>query len=177
MVRAELAHGVRTEDEEENPERGEDPGLDHSHSVQQRADRRGSHHGRGQPTVQRHQRVLGESEQEQSEDHEEQRGLFGNSPGRQDPAALEVQGSGHVVGEDDRGDEEHFRRPQKIDDVLAGARPGLGGLLVTHEWIGYERQGLIEQKQREEVRRERHADGGGKRESEAGESSASVRAL
>ena len=67
------------------------------------------------------------------------------------------------------GSEQQLGGAQQIDDVLAGAGPGLGRLLVRDERIGGQRQRFIEQEQREQVGGEGHAHRGGKRQREAGE--------
>ena len=82
---------------------------------------------------------------------------------------MELEGPGDVVSQDDRRQKERFRSTKQIDDVLAGASPGLRRRLVRHEGIGGQRQCFIEQEQRKEIGGERNAHGGGQREREARE--------
>jgi len=50
---AELVHQFRSIDVIDHPGHAKDPHLDHSHGMEQGGYRRGGHHGRGQPGVQR----------------------------------------------------------------------------------------------------------------------------
>ena len=70
-----MPHGVCAENEQEDPQSGEDPGLHHGHGMQKRADRSGSHHGGRQPTRKWHHGVLGKTKQEQSKYDIEKRRL------------------------------------------------------------------------------------------------------
>ena len=157
------------EHEQENTDGGEDPGFDHGDGMQERADRSGSHHGGGQPAVHRHYGVLGKTKQEQRKDDIQKRRLRCQRRRRQDAAAAEVEGSRHVVNQDDGRHEQQLGRTQKINDVLARAGLGLACLLVRHQGIGGQRQSFIEQEQGKEVGRECHTHGGGQRQGEAGE--------
>src|SRR3989442_10350692 len=118
--------------------------------------------------MQGHERVLGESKQKESENYQEKKGLPGERRIRQYPAIAKLQGSGHVVSQNNGGQQEYLGGAQKIDDVLAGACLGLGRLLVTHQRIGDQGQGFIEQKQGEEIGGEGYPDGSGKGQSETG---------
>ena len=143
--RADGLHRARAEDEEEDAQGGEDPCLHDGHCVQERAHRGGGDHGGGQPAVHRHDRVLGEAEEAQAEDHEEQRGMLGDQLGREDAAALEVEVPGLRVDQDEGREQADLRRAQEVDDVFARAGFGLVRLLVTHQGLGDQGQGFIKQ--------------------------------
>src|ERR1700737_3784657 len=115
--------------------------------MQERADRRGSHHGGRQPAVQWHDGVLGETKQEEGKYDKEQYGMRCQLRCWKDSALAEIEGSGHVIRQDYCGQEQYFGSTEKIDDVLASASLGLVGLLMRDERIGGQGQRFIEQEQ------------------------------
>ena len=121
--------------------------------MQQRADRRGRHHRRGQPGVQRHHRGLGEPEQVAEVDHAQQR-RRGVDP-RQQPARHEVERPRQMVGQRQRREQPALRRAHQVDEVFPRAVPGLVVLVVVDERIGDEAQDLVEDHQGEQVGGER----------------------
>src|SRR3989338_916335 len=116
-----MPYGLGTEHEQEDPECGEDSSLDDGHGMQERADRGGGDHGRRQPTVEWHHGVLGKTKKEQGENDREKHRLFCHRRSWKDSALTELERSGHVIGQDDGGHEEHLGSTQKINDVLASA--------------------------------------------------------
>ena len=93
------------------------------------------------------------------------------------PAGAKLQGSDHVIGQDYGGQEKHFGSAQKINDVLAGAGLGFGRLVVTDEWVRDEGQGLIKQKQGDQVGREGHSRRRGQGQRRSKQSNGFERAL
>ena len=76
LVCSELAHRIQAKNKKKNTKRRKNAGLHNGYGMQQRAHRSGRHHGRGQPAVQRHERVLRKSKEEEGENDEEERGLL-----------------------------------------------------------------------------------------------------
>src|ERR1700694_859566 len=101
--------------------------------MQKRTDRCGSDHGGWQPTMQRHDGVLGETKQEEGKYNGEKHRMGCHLRRRKDSAVGEVEGPAHVVSQDDGGQEQHLGSTEKINDVLASASLCLVRLLVRHE--------------------------------------------
>ena len=160
----EPVHQADAEDIEHHAQHAEHAHLDHGDRMQQRADRRGRHHRRGQPGVQRHHRGLGEAEQVAEVDHGQQR-RRGVDP-RQQPARHEVERPRQMVGQRQRREQDALRRAHQVDEVFPRAVPGLVVLVVIDERIGDEAQDLVEDHQGEQVGGERAA---GRRREAGGE--------
>ena len=158
------AQKIEAEDVDQDLEHREHAGLDHRHRVQERAHRRGRHHRRRQPAVERHERRLADAEHVE---HQQHGGCaFAHGTG-ENSALLEVERPHLDPGPEDREELQQDRRRQQDPEVGPAGAPRLVGAAVSHQRIGGERQRLVEQEEREHVAGEGDADGAAERHREA----------
>ena len=158
------AQEVEAEDVDQHLEHREHAGLDHRHRVQQRAHRRGRHHRRRQPAVERHERGLADAEHVEHQQHGG--GPLADRAG-EDSARAEVEGPRLHPGPEDREELQQDRRRQQDAEIGPARTPRLLAAAVGHQRVGRERQRLVEEEEREHVAGEGDADGAGERDREA----------
>ena len=132
--------------------------------MQQRTDRSGSHHRPRKPGVKRHQSGLGKAVQE----HHQQHGEHRRTCFLKYTAARKVQRAGLLVHDDHRRQGQTYRGGEQVNEILAAALDRLVILIVGDERISGERQDLVKDKQRQQVRRKGDTDCRGNRDGEAG---------
>ena len=137
--------------------------LDHGHGMQQCADRRRRHHRGRQPEMQRHHRRLADAEHVEKEQSGNDRRA---DIGRENAAGPEIERSGENPGGDDRRQKQQEGRAEQKHEINAAGANGFFVPFVGDQWIGRERQRLVEQKQREQILGERDPDRAAERHGE-----------
>ena len=126
--------------------------------VQQRAHGRGRHHSGGQPAVGREQRRFhAKAGHEQRKDDRELRTVRREQISRDAASSGELSPTAERVEPDD-AQRQQCAAGQRVLQVRPAAGLRLGVAVVDHERVGRQRQRLVEDKQRQQVRGERDAD-------------------
>jgi len=155
---------VDAEDVDDDLQDAENARLHDGDGVEEGRHRRRRHHGVRQPGVGGHQRRLADAVgvEEEERDEERRRGFRVHG---EEPARRELRRPGDREGPGDRGEEKADRGAHQDAEVDAAPALRVFVALVGDEREGRERQDLVEDEQRKEVRgvgdAERRADGDG----------------
>ena len=126
-------HQVNAEDVKTDSQNGKNPHLDDRNRVQERADRRRSHHGGWEPRVDGHDGGLADSrdEEDEGEDQDRPSGLP-----REDTLIREIEGSRIPVSDDHGREKKGDGGAHEVSQVLPSREPRLSILVVGNQRVG-----------------------------------------
>jgi len=128
---------------------------------------RGDHRSR-QPVVERHDAVLGKTEETEDIEHRHQHlvHVVGEDPGRD--VGGEVEGAGQYIDQDHRRQQEELGGRRQVNDVFTCPFVTFRVLMMGDQWVGADRNDLVEQIHRQKIVGKGHPDGPEDRKGETG---------